>query len=202
MVVLKHASLGKLIPMLTVICLLALPAWYGLRYWQWQQSLQPVPQATVDQAAEKPREQSKPDREKLLGLFGKAEQGVPVAAPVKESTLSLKLLASYVAAEGGRSAAVIAGNGKKDKLHYQGDKILPGVELVAVQARRVLIKRNGVLESVSLDEGQKASAQARMPEPAMASNPSPVPPARAEPISREKLTERLNKLKALASGEK
>lgn len=200
--VLKSASLEKLVPILTMACLLALPVWYGLRYWQWQQSLQAEPQAAPAQAAEKPREGPKPYREKLLGLFGKAEQEVPVAAPVKESTLSLKLLASYVAAEGARSAAVIAGDGKKDKLHYQGDKILPGVELVAVQARRVLIKRNGVLESVSLDEGQKAPAQARAPEPTVASNPSQVPPARVEPISREKLTERLNKLKALASGEK
>lgn len=199
---LSSSLLEKLTPALTLIALLSLPTWYGLRYWQWQQSLQAEPQATVAQAAEKPREQPESDREKLLALFGKAEQEAPVAPPVKESTLSLKLLASYVAAEGGRSAAVIAGDGKKDKLHYQGDKILPGVELVAVQARRVLIKRNGVLESVSLDEGQKAPAQARAPEPAVASNPSPMSPARAEPISREKLTERLNKLKALASGEK
>lgn len=203
MAVINSSRLEKFVSALTLIALLALPTWYGYRYWQWQQYLQAEPQKATVLTAENPREPLKADREKLFTLFGKAEQEVPAEAPVKESTLSLKLLASYVAGEGGRSAAVIAGDGKNDQLHYQGDKILPGIELVAVQARRVLIKRNGVLESVSLSEGQKTSApaQRKEPGPAVALGPAVAPPA-AEPISREKLTERLNKLKALASGEK
>lgn len=199
----SSVGIAKLMPVLTLTCLLALPTWYGYRYWQWRQSLQVEPHTRVAQAAEAPREMAKPNREKLLSLFGKVEQEEPVVAPVKESTLSLKLLASYVAPEGGRSAAVIAGIGKDDQLHYQSDKILPGVELVAIQARRVLIKRKGVLESISLDEGRKMPmhAQAGMSASVRAQDLVAVPPA-AEPISREKLMERLNKLKALARGEK
>jgi len=200
-VVLKSASLEKLVPILTMACLLALPIWYGLRYWQWQQSLQAEPQETVTQVAEKPREGPKPDREKLLALFGKAEQEALVEAPVKESTLSLKLLASYVAGKDGRSAAVIAVNGKNDKLYYPGDRVLAGVELVAVQARRVLIKRNGVLESVSLEAGETSSRSSQVSAPALVRSPSPEQAPQLKAMSREKLTERLSKLKALANGE-
>jgi type II secretory pathway component PulC len=149
----------------------------------------PVAEASV--------QSTKTDYAKLANLFGSAK-AEPVAAPVKESTLSLKLVASYVGGKG-RSAAVIASSESNHKLYYQGDKLLPGVELVTVQARRVLIKRNGVLESVSLSDDESGGASAPAAAVAVAQQPAAVPVA--EPLSQQKLTDKLNKLKALASGE-
>lgn len=196
MAVLNKAWFNSATSFLAWVGLFALPIVYGFSFWHWQQSLD-VDTALQVPVVEQPLATSKPNYEQLAILFGTARVE-PVAAPVKESTLSLKLVASYVGGKKGRSAAVIASNENNHKLYYQGDKLMPGVELVTVQARRVLIKRNGVLESVTLEENQNAGQQPTT-RTALAVRPSVPPPA--EPISQQKLTEKLNKLKALASGE-
>lgn len=188
--------LGRLIDRLTLLALFGLPVAYGVAFWQWQRDLlaeePPVqPVATAVSAG------AKPDYAQLAQLFGSAAPK-PVAAPIKESNLSLKLVASYVGGKG-RSAAVLASSESNHRLYYPGDKLLPGVELVDVQARRVLIKRNGVLESVSLTDVQTGGAA--VAPPAVVAVRQPVAAPVVEPISQQKLTDKLNKLKALASGE-
>ena len=192
---LNKAGFGRAASYMTWLCLFILPAAYGFSFWNWQRNIDAdfMPQAAVVEASLKV---DKPNYKQLALLFGDA-QAEPAAAPVKESTLSLKLVASYVGGKG-RSAAVIASSESNHKLYYQGDKLLPGVELVTVQARRVLIKRNGVLESVSLEDGQQA-APAQQQAVTVARQPAEVPVA--EPLSQQKLADKLNKLKALASGE-
>lgn len=186
--------LENVLPRVAQVCLIVLPTAYGLGFWQWHKTLEsrfaePTPVAV--EIAEEPRV----DHEKLVALFGSAREETS-AAPVKESTLALKLVASYVAGKQGRSAAVIASGESNHRLHYQGDKVLPGVELVAVQARRILIKRNGVLESVSLEENRRSDSSR-----AAATPRSSNAPLREKPLSRQELTEKLSKLKSLASGE-
>jgi len=169
---------------------------YVYSYWQWRQ----VFMADVTQlasAVERPVVREKSSYTELANLFGSVKVE-PAAVPVKESTLSLKLVASYVGGKG-RSAAVIASSESNHKLYYQGDTLLPGVELVTVQARRVLIKRNGMLESVSLEDSRQPATSSPQVA-AMASQPVAVVPV-SEPISQQKLADKLNKLKALASGE-
>lgn len=188
--------LGRLIDRLTLLVLFGLPVAYGVAFWQWQRDLlaeePPVPPvATTILAGDKP------DYDELAQLFGSAAPK-PVVAPIKESNLSLKLVASYVGGKG-RSAAVLASSESNHRLYYPGDKLLPGVELVDVQARRVLIKRNGVLESVSLIDVQAGGAA--VAPAAVVAVRQPVEAAVVEPISQQKLTDKLNKLKALASGE-
>jgi type II secretory pathway component PulC len=193
---LNKAKFGRVTSYMTWLCLLILPAAYGFSFWHWQRNIDAdfMPQAPVAEASLKV---DKPDYKQLALLFGDA-QAEPAAAPIKESTLSLKLVASYVGGKQGRSAAVIASSESNHQLYYQGDKLLPGVELVTVQARRVLIKRNGVLESVQLEEDQATGAMQAVPA-ALVHNPVATPSA--EPLSQQKLTDKLNKLKALASGE-
>ena len=194
----NRLSFGQVGAWLVLLGLISLPAAYGVIFWLWQRSLaaEALPLLPVVEAS---KQSTKPDYAELAQLFGSAK-AEPVAAPVKESTLSLKLVASYVGGKG-RSAAVIASSENNHKLYYQGDKLLPGVELVTVQARRVLIKRNGVLESVSLSDDQSGGASVSAPVAAVAvSQPPPAMPV-AEPLSQQKLTDKLNKLKALASGE-
>lgn len=188
--------LGRLLNRLTLLVLFGLPVAYGVAFWQWQRDLlaEPVPEQPLATTA---LVEAKPDHSQLAQLFGSVAPK-PVAEPIKESNLSLKLVASYVGGKG-RSAAVLASSESNHRLYYPGDKLLPGVELVDVQARRVLIKRNGVLESVSLTDVQTGSAAAA-PAAAVAVR-QPVAAPVAEPISQQKLTDKLNKLKALASGE-
>jgi type II secretory pathway component PulC len=190
--------LGRLGAWLALLGLFGLPAAYGVAFWQWQRALvaEELPAAPVVEAA---LPGTKLNYAELAQLFG-GTTPEPVAAPIKESTLSLKLVASYVGGKG-RSAAVLASSENNHQLYYQGDKLLPGVELVTVQARRVLIKRNGVLESVSLTDDQPATAAVRPAAVAVARQPVAAPVAVAEPLSQQKLADRLNKLKALASGE-
>lgn len=192
---LNRLSIDWLSTRLALLGLIVLPGGYGFAYWQWQSNLAADQLPTIP-AMEAPLQSAKPDYAELARLFVSIKS-TPDVVPVKESTLSIKLVASYVGGKR-RSAAVIASSENKHKLYYQGDKLLPGVELVTVQARRVLIKRNGVLESVSLEERQpSAMPQSKTLEMARKPETAPVD----APLGQQKLVDKLNKLKALASGE-
>lgn len=183
-----------------VAAMLALLLAYGGFFWHWLQEIDNLPSAP---SSSKPvfvqaKEQS-PDLATVERLFGEAEQ--PVAdQSVKESSLSLRLIASYVAV-GGRSAAVIAGVGKNQRLVFAGQDIQPGVRLVQVQARRVLIKRSGMLESLRLQSSSDRSIPLAETKPAPSSSPrgdtSRSVNATA-PVVRPELLEKLNKFKSLA----
>lgn len=186
-----------LIRALFLCALVALPVAYGLRYWFWQQGLN-VRASLKPQSIVQTPQPHKTDFSKLSILFGDAKESQAKSVrQVQESSLPLKLVASYLAG-GGQAAAVFATGGEEQKLYFAGDKIQPGVELVAVEARRVLIKRNGVLENVSLEE-EKTGLE---PVTARAeAGDKPVVPPKAEPASREQLAEKLNRLRSLARGE-
>ncbi|MET1080948.1 MAG: type II secretion system protein N [Pseudomonas sp.] len=191
---------GKLAPWLCAACLLLLPAFYGFSFWSWRQTL--IHETAIASNSVPVAVALGPvvDPANIPPLFGTVNT-MPVAAPVKESGLSLKLLASFVSPKG-RSAAVLAGGEHKQKLFFAGDEVLPGVELVRVQARQVLIKRNGMLESISLVEG-RAVAQ-----PVSTAAVDTVPPSQPRgavasglPTARPDLLDKLNKLKSVAGGE-
>ncbi|MGE0486279.1 MAG: type II secretion system protein N [Gammaproteobacteria bacterium] len=76
-----------------------------------------------------------------------AEVAVAEAA---ESSLAIRL-AGVVLAPGEGARAILAVGGLAEQSGYAaGDEIQPGVELVAIEARRILIRNQGRLESVSL----------------------------------------------------
>ncbi|WP_082936654.1 type II secretion system protein N [Pseudomonas citronellolis] len=181
----------------SMICgLCAVAAFYVFSFLKWQRQLD---EATVPQSpgGEVARQKPTPNREVLAQLFGspapKAE-----TVPVKESNLSLKLVASYAGSEESRSAAVIEGNENAQALYYPGDKLLPGVELISVQSRRVLIRRNGVLESVSLDERKQDVEE--LSKPIVSVAPKVSSPT-LEPLNSGRLSEKLSRLKSLAAGD-
>ena len=112
----------------------------------------------------------------------------------------VKLVASYVVPEKKRSAAIISSGEDNQKLFYVGDKIQPDVELKAVQAGRILIKRNGVLESISLEDtsgGGVVPVESQAAAPVEVAALTPV----AKPGNNQEMLEKLKKLKSLASGE-
>lgn len=187
-------------PWLWWTCLALLPLVYGLSFWHWQSELLSAPDPTVVEA--KPVKAHKAvDSASLSALFG-AVAVTPGIETVKESGLSLTLLASLVS-PGGRSGAVLAGGERKQQLFFTGDEVLPGVQLVRVQARRVLIKRNGVLESISLSGEDKAGSVST----AVASKVVQPPVVKAQvnsaeiPAVRPDLLKKLNKLKSFAGGD-
>ena len=86
-------------------------------------------------------------------LFGDAKKQVTaqqkvIEAPETRLRLDLKgVFASTVAAD---ALAIIAGSKGKDKTYHIGDKVVGGAILHAVYADRVILKRNGQLETLSL----------------------------------------------------
>ncbi|MFY1018801.1 MULTISPECIES: type II secretion system protein N [Pseudomonadaceae] len=186
----------RLKPWLLLTGLFFISAAYCVAFFLWQHDLSTEALPAV-LTMDSPAQSTKPDHVELVNLFGTIKSETAVA-PVKESALSLKLVASYVGGKQGRSAAVIAQSENSHKLYYPGDQLMPGVELVDVQVRRVLIKRNGALESVSLEERQQPALHRAAAEQVAR---LPAAPPAMNPISQQKLTEKLNKLQALANGE-
>lgn len=188
----KVLLLGVPFVLLTILGLNALD------YWQWRQSFE----ESLEESAllvEPPVRGRQLDYARVGALFGESVVVAP-EPKVMKSALALKLQASYVAGQRGRSAAVISSSESNHKLYYQGEQIMPGVELVAVQARRVLIKRNGALESISLEDS-KAAAES-MGQALVVSQPvRPERESLAEALPAESMTEKLNRLRSLARGE-
>lgn len=90
------------------------------------------------------------DIERISKIFGTPQQEEHKNTEIKESALSLKLVASYVVGKNRHSAAVLEQDGGKQKLYFSGDLIIPGVKLKSIEARRVLIQREQATEQISL----------------------------------------------------
>ena len=171
---------------------------YILAFIYWQQQMLPAEAAPLAVTAAEAATDKALDISAMAALFGTVQQ-----APheeVKESQLSLKLVASYVVPQKNRSAAIISSDGDNQKLYYIGAKIQPGVELKAVQAGRILIKRNGVLESISLEDtsgGGVVAVESKMSAPVEVAAITPV----AKPGGNQEMLEKLKKLKSLAAGD-
>src|SRR3989338_11148760 len=120
---------GKVLPWLCGVCLGLLPVLYGLGFWHWQAGLESAAAPKIESRAvalEKPFDPSA-----VVLLFGDPPTQPALVAPiesVKDSGLSLKLIASFVSPQG-RSAAVLAGDAREQQLFFIGDQVLPGVEL-------------------------------------------------------------------------
>lgn len=90
------------------------------------------------------------DIDKLAAIFGHPPLESLPAKEIHESSLSIKLVASYISGSNDNSAAVLTKNGLEQKLYFPGDQIAPGVTLLEIDAKRVLIQRDRVIERISL----------------------------------------------------
>jgi type II secretory pathway component PulC len=164
----------------------------------WQQQMLPAEAAPLAVTAPEVAAAKALDISAIAALFGTVQQAP--REEVKESQLSLKLVASYVVPQKNRSAAIISSDGDNQRLYFIGDKIQAGVELKAVQPGRILIKRNGVLESISLEEtslGGAAPAESKVAAPVAVAATTPA----AKPGNNQEMLEKLKKLKSLAAGD-
>lgn len=97
------------------------------------------------------------------GLFGTPEaqstggegSGVAPGESVAETDLNLTLK-GILGSAGSRWAVIRTGEGE-EKAYRQGDEVPGGATIVAVEARRVLLRRNGVTEALRMPEAEAAS---------------------------------------------
>ena len=128
--------------------LLALLAAFLLATWTWKlfapkQIIRPAPLTQVDAAAAA-------DTVVAAHLFGVAAQGKSAEAS-QVSTLNIRLKGVF-AENGEYPAFAIVNTGAKDEPVRTGNDIMPGVVLDSVKPEHIVVKRNGVLERVNLEE--------------------------------------------------
>ncbi len=80
--------------------------------------------------------------------------GVPAAGGEVLSNLNIKLRGVLA----GASGFAILNTGDRDQTARVGGEVVPGVVLEAVHARHVMLRRNGALERVNLEERQQLAA--------------------------------------------
>ncbi|MHA7833656.1 MAG: type II secretion system protein N, partial [Algiphilus sp.] len=99
----------------------------------------------------------------LMGDFQKPAEPAPQdVEDAPETRLSLKLLGVYAAEDPSLSRAIIAAAGKDEKLYAIGDEISNNVELHSVFSDRVVISRDGKLETLRMErDGIGAQQPAR-----------------------------------------
>ena len=86
-------------------------------------------------------------------LFGKAESEPVITRKVidaPETRLRLTLKGVFASTDQGRALAIIATNKDKEQTYQVGDTITAGARLHAVYADRVILQRNGRLETLRL----------------------------------------------------
>lgn len=91
-------------------------------------------------------------------LFGRPEAGTPVAEAVRRSApqthLRMRLEGVLVATRPELSGAIVSGTDGSTAYYRVGD-IMPGnIELAEVESQRILIRRNGEIESLAFEESE------------------------------------------------
>ncbi|SDX64553.1 type II secretion system protein N [Marinobacter mobilis] len=105
-------------------------------------------------------------------LFGRPEGPLPVAESVRQSApetrLRLRLEGVLVAGQAEYSGAIVAGTGGITE-HYRVGDTLPGnAELVEVEPGRILIKRNGMFETLTFEDNPDVGVVADQEDSAVA----------------------------------
>lgn len=139
--------------LLTVLTLyiVAKLIWLWIGFFQPAQQIAPV---TMNQ----PQQTKRPavDVNKLVSLhvFGEAGKEAPQTVQAEETRLNLKLLGTYVSTNAELSSAIIQANGRDEKAYFMNDKleVSGNVVLQQVETHKVILKNNGKLEALTLEE--------------------------------------------------
>ena len=93
-----------------------------------------------------------------MTLFGKANRGDGDSVSrveretAPETGLTLTLHGVFLATRDERSSAILSGRNNAAERYRMGDDLPGGAELVAVERNRILLRRNGEVESLSFDD--------------------------------------------------
>jgi general secretion pathway protein C len=91
--------------------------------------------------------------EEIARLFGTPHAGAPAVAeaqPQRETPLDLTLKGVLARRDGGQQFALIAQGKTPEQVYSPGD-FVAGAEILRVEPRRVVLRRNGVTESLTLE---------------------------------------------------
>ena len=113
------------------------------------------PQPTV-QASTVGRSQATPLA--AYDLFGRPDAGAPVAEAVRrtapETRLRMRLEGVLVATQPELSGAIVSGTDGSTAYYRVGDTMPGSIELAEVESQRILIRRNGEIESLAFEESE------------------------------------------------
>jgi len=155
--------LAALLAILTLYIVAKL-IWLWIGFFQPPQPIEPVVQT-------RPEQTNRPavDVNKLVSLhvFGEAGRVEEETVQAEETRLNLKLLGTYVSAEEELSSAIIQANGRNDKLQVSGNVVLEKVETL-----KVILRNNGKLETLTLEEQLNQSALEKPKQQLVPSEPS------------------------------
>ena len=102
-------------------------------------------------------------------LFGDAKKAAPVVQQkvidAPETRLRLDLKGVFASSDASEALAIIASSKGKDKTYHIGDKITGGALLHAIYEDRVILKRNGQLETLRLPKSKVDSQSFYSDEP-------------------------------------
>lgn len=91
-------------------------------------------------------------------LFGRPEAGTPVAEAVRRSApethLRMRLEGVLVATQPELSGAIVSGTDGSTAYYRVGETMPGNIELAEVESQRILIRRNGEIESLAFEEGE------------------------------------------------
>lgn len=96
----------------------------------------------------------------LTGLFGieaASIDAVPAEQPLQQTSLNLVLKGILADQATSNRLALIAAGGQKEKVYRTGDKV-EGADIIRIEPRRVVIRRNGVTEALDLEVRKLAGA--------------------------------------------
>lgn len=103
-------------------------------------------------------------------LFGQPKTAPPAAAPLPqkapETRLNLKLVGTFASDGGGKALALIAEGNNEEHVYKPGEFVPGGARLDSILRDRVVLYRNGNLETLSLPKESGAGSSTTPPAPA------------------------------------
>ncbi|TDT43165.1 type II secretion system protein C (GspC) [Halospina denitrificans] len=152
------ARLPNLLAHLLLLVLVIQAGWFGGQWtWRviWPQSIA----AGMARTAPEPGSgvaRIRPDELTFFGQVEGREGDIPdvVRETAPETGLTLKLHGVFLGTQAQASSAILSEDGASAELYQVGDELPGNAELIAVEPRRILLKRNGEVESLGFeDEG-------------------------------------------------
>ncbi|WP_176758747.1 type II secretion system protein GspC [Thiohalorhabdus denitrificans] len=88
---------------------------------------------------------------RLFGVPASEGNGPGADAPVRETRLDLTLKGILARQEGTQKVALIASGEGEEGVYRVGDSLPGGAEILRIEPRRVILRRNGVTEALNLE---------------------------------------------------
>ncbi len=143
-------------------------------------------QVAGEQHADADLSQSQVDGWQLFGVYNSkvsAQQKSEVDAP--ETRLQLLLLGLFLSPDAKRSSAIIAQKGQDAGLYHIGDDIPGNAKLENIYADRIILRRQGRLETLRLSSLGTLSGVAQVPQSTRA---QPARPVSTQPASKRSVS--------------